>query len=57
MRKALNFITVSHVDTVLAAALDFSSCQTPREQLQEPLGELKVSVAPETKKKTGTIRQ
>ena len=57
VRKALNFITVSHVDTVLAAALDFSSCQTPREQLQEPLGELKVSVAPETKKKTGTIRQ
>lgn len=44
VRKALNFITVSHVDAVLDAALDFSPCPKPGRPLAEPIGELKVKV-------------
>ena len=29
VRSALNFITVTHVDSVIAAALDFSACRRP----------------------------
>ena len=59
VRKALNFITVSHVDAVLDAALDFSPCSRPPLPLAEPIGELKVKVKPDTgkKQKTGVIRQ
>lgn len=59
VRKALNFITVSHVDAVLDAALDFSPCPKPGRPLAEPIGELKVKVKPDSGKQqnTGTIRQ
>ena len=59
VRKALNFITVSHMDAVLDAALDFSPCSRPSLPLAEPIGELKVKVKPDTgkKQKTGVIRQ
>ena len=34
VRNALNFITVRHVDSVIAAALDFSKCRTEQETEQ-----------------------
>ena len=34
VRNALNFITVRHVDSVIAAALDFSKCRTEQETQQ-----------------------
>ena len=36
VRSALNFITVRHVDTVIAAALDFSSCRRPAAAEPQP---------------------
>ncbi len=35
VRHALNFITATHVDSVIAAALDFSNCKLPQESAQE----------------------
>ena len=42
VRSALNFITVTHVDTVIAAALDLSACKKPQE---EPAGETSLPLA------------
>lgn len=56
VRKALNFITVSHVDAVLDAALDFSKCKVHHNEHAEPLAELSVPMEKNRQHKT-EIRQ
>lgn len=57
VRRALNFITVSHVDTVLSTAMDFSRRTDPAVPVEVP-EEAKLVVArePQKSRKTG-IRQ
>lgn len=55
VRRALNFITVSHVDTVLSTALNFTLKQA--EQPAQVPEEAKLAVAHETPKKRTGLRQ
>jgi len=52
VRRALNFIAVRHVDAVIDAALDFSSCpkKVAEEKKAEPVQELPLSVLPKPEK-------
>ncbi len=56
VRKALNFITVTHVDAVLEAALDFTHVRSRRREIAEPLPELQ-SPIPKQRKHKAEIRQ
>ena len=56
VRKALNFICVSHVDTVLEAALDFTKVKARRTEISEPIAELSVPIEKGSKPKA-EIRQ
>lgn len=52
VRRSLNFIAVRHVDAVIEAALDFSSCpkKVTEEKKAEPVQELPLSVLPKPEK-------
>ena len=54
VRRALNFITVQHADSVIDAALDFSHCSQPRTDVSQ--GEPVMSI-PRERKNNRTIRQ
>ena len=55
VRQALNFITVSHADSVIETALDFSACR--REAAEEGTSLTRTIPVPEQKKNKNGIRQ
>ena len=58
VRKALNFVTVRHVDAVIETALDFSKCPVHEETKQEPAhGNLPLTMEDGTKGGKPGIRQ
>ena len=56
VRNALNFITVSHADSVISTALDFSACEKERRE-EEPASQSQTITVPRQKKNKTGIRQ